>query len=445
MLSAARHFAEELRSEGFTVHFIKGENTAQGISSVAEKGQRIVATEPSSYRLTRSLHDIGVEFVINDFFLTARTEFLSWAKSQKQLKMESFYRWQRIRLDILMDGDEPHGGRWNYDDENRLPPPDEPHPWPDYPIHDRDSIDRDVIDEIERLDLVGSLDERTWGTNRSAALKQLEFFLDKSFANFGPYEDAMTTHSWQTYHSLLSPYLNIGLITADEIVMAALARFKKGKISLPSCEGFIRQIIGWREYINGIYWFFGEDYRDLNHFQSKRNLLPLFNDSNKTQMVCVADSIRGIEERSWVHHIPRLMVLSNLAMLADVKPSQFLSWMREVFIDAADWVMVPNVIGMSMHADGGKMSTKPYVAGGAYISRMSNYCDSCRYNPKARTGENACPFTTLYWHYLSRNRELLKKNHRMFQQLNGTNRLKDIRETIAQGEKILDGLERGTI
>ena len=199
------------------------------------------------------------------------------------------------------------------------------------------------------------------------------------------------------------------------------------------------------EYIHGIYWFFGEEYRHLNHFDSQRKLLPLFADSQKTSMVCVADAIKGIEERSWVHHIPRLMVLSNLAMLADIKPSEFLSWMREVFIDAADWVMVPNVIGMSMHADGGKMSTKPYVAGGAYISRMSNYCSSCKYNPKERTGEKACPFTTLYWHYLNRNRELLKKKHRMFQQINGINRLKDLEETLIHGEEILAGLEQGEI
>ena len=445
MLSAARHFAQQLEEEGFTVYLIKGENTAAGIRSVAKKDQAIISTEPSSYRLTRSLTEIGVEFVPNDLFITPRLAFLDWAKSQKQLKMENFYRWQRIRLDILMDGDEPVGGRWNYDDENRLSPPDEPHPWPKYPVHERDEIDLEVIAEIEELDLIGSLDERTWGTTREAALRQLDFFLEKSFSNFGPYEDAMTTRSWQVYHSLLSPYLNIGLITADEVVKAALAKFKKGKISLPSCEGFIRQLIGWREYINGIYWYFGEDYRELNHFESKRKLLPLFHDAQKTEMVCVSDAIEGINERSWVHHIPRLMVLSNLAMLADINPAQFLSWMREVFIDAADWVMVPNVIGMSMHADGGKMSTKPYVAGGAYISRMSNYCDSCRYNPKERTGDSACPFTTLYWHYLSRNRERLKKNHRMFQQLNGINRLKDIKETIARGDELLKGLERGTV
>ena len=245
--------------------------------------------------------------------------------------------------------------------ENRLAPPEEPHPWPKYPHHERDEIDLQVIKEIENLDLIGSLDERIWGTTREAALEQLDFFLKNSFADFGPYEDAMTTHSWQLYHSLLSPYLNVGLITADEVVSAALKQFKKGKIPLSSCEGFIRQIIGWREYIHGIYWYFGEEYRHLNHFDSQRKLLPLFADSQKTSMVCVADAIKGIEERSWVHHIPRLMVLSNLAMLADIKPSEFLSWMREAFIDASDWVMVPNVIGMSMHADGGKMSTKPYV------------------------------------------------------------------------------------
>ena len=445
MLSAARHFATSLRDEGFTVYLIKAANTVEGISSIAKTGQEVITTEPSSYRMHEALRERGITFVPNDFFLTPRSLFLQWAASQKQLKMENFYRWQRIRLNILIDGDQPEGGRWNYDDENRLAPPREPHPWPDYPSHDRDQIDLEVIAEIADRNYLGSLEERTWGTTREAALQQLKFFLDNSFAEFGPYEDAMTTRSWQVYHSLLSPYLNVGLITADEVIAAALKKFKGGKVPLSSAEGFIRQIIGWREYIHGIYWHFGNEYRNLNHFQSGRELLPLFHDSTKTSMVCVADSIQGIEERAWVHHIPRLMVLSNLAMLADINPAHFLGWMREVFIDAADWVMVPNVIGMSMHADGGKMSTKPYVAGGAYISRMSNYCESCRYNPKERTGEDACPFTTLYWHYLERNRDLLKKNHRMFQQVNGIKRLKDLNQTLARGEDVLRGLERGEI
>ncbi|MEY3722596.1 MAG: deoxyribodipyrimidine photolyase [Actinobacteria bacterium] len=445
LLSAARHFAESLRKEGFTVHYEKSRDTASGISEFADNYEAVIATAPSSYRLTKNLLEIGVKFVPNDFFLTSRETFSSWANSQKSLKMESFYRFQRERLNILMDDGEPVGGKWNFDEANRLPPPKLGHSWPSYPEHERDEIDREVIAEIESLDLVGRLTDRTWGTTREAALAQLDRFLKDSFRDFGPYEDAMTSESWALNHSLLSTYMNVGLITPDEIVAEALKRFKRGGISIASCEGFIRQIIGWREYINGLYWYFGNEYRDLNEFSSTRKLLPLFSDSSKTKMRCVSEIISQIEERSWVHHIPRLMVLSNLAALADVKPAEFLAWMREVFIDATDWVMVPNVIGMSLHADGGKMSTKPYVAGGAYISRMSNYCGSCAYNPKTRIQEDSCPFTTLYWHYMARNGERFKKNHRMFQQLSGLKKLSDLDATIKRGNEVIKGLEEGKI
>ena len=445
MLSAARHFAAELKAIGFKVHYLKATDTAAGINSIKNSFSEVIAAEPSSFRLYKSLQSIGVKFIENDFFLTPRSLFAHWAKGEKSLKMENFYRWQRIRLNILMESEKPVGGAWNFDEENRLPPPKEPYSWPKYPNWQRDQIDLEVIEEIDNSSYVGQIDEEIWGTTRQFALSQLDRFLDKSFADFGPYEDAMTTKSWALHHSLLSPYLNLGLITAEEVIDAAIKRYQKGKIPLSSCEGFIRQIIGWREYINGIYWLFGEKYRNENHFGSNRKLLPLFEDASKTSMNCVANSINDIEQRAWVHHIPRLMVLSNLAMLADINPAEFLAWMRRVFIDAADWVMVPNVIGMSMHADGGKMSTKPYIAGGAYISRMSNYCSSCKYNPKLRVGENACPFTTLYWHYLNRNRELLKRNHRMFQQINASKKLADIEATIAAGDEILDGLERGEV
>lgn len=445
MLSAARHFAAELRSDGFEVHYLKSSDTAAGISSISGNYSSVIAVEPSSYRLTKSLSQIGVELTPSDFFLTSRVDFASWASSQKNLKMENFYRWQRTRLDILMADGEPVSGKWNLDEENRLPPPKEPHPWPSYPEYERDALDNEVIAELAQLDLVGQLDERIWGTTRAAALRQLDFFLANSFEDFGPYEDAMTTKSWALYHSLLSPYLNVGLITAKEVVAAALARYKKGKIPLQSCEGFIRQIIGWREYINGIYWHFGPEYRDSNSFASARPLLPLFEDASKTKMRCVADAVTQINERAWVHHIPRLMVLSNLATLADVDPAEFLAWMRRVFIDASDWVMVPNVIGMSMHADGGRMSTKPYVAGGAYISRMSNYCGECAYNPKTRTEADSCPFTTLYWHFLNRNEGRFAKNHRMFQQLSGLRKLRDRTATIERGDALLAALEAGEI
>lgn len=445
MLSAARHFAAELTRLGYKVHYLKASDTASGILKLKNDFAEVIAAEPSSFRLTKSLSSIGVKFIANDFFMTSRIEFRNWAESQKSLKMENFYRWQRARLDVLMVGAEPEGGRWNFDEENRLAPPKEPHPWPDYPRFERDQIDNEVIEEIANLNLVGSLSEQTWGTTRQAALQQLDFFLSNSFQDFGPYEDAMTNRSWSLYHSLLSPYLNIGLLTADEVVDRALDTFRKKKIPIASCEGFIRQIIGWREYINGIYWFFGEDYREHNQLNSKRRLLPLFEDASATKMNCVSTIVKEIEDRAWVHHIPRLMVLSNLAALADVRPDEFLAWMRRIFIDAADWVMVPNVIGMSMHADGGQMSTKPYVAGGAYISRMSNYCKGCAYDPKTRSADDSCPFTTLYWHYLDRNKDLFKKNHRMFQQYSGLRKLKDLDETIARGDNVIDGLLRGEI
>ena len=445
LISAARHFAEELRSEGFTVHYLKSKDTPSGIKQISNKYSEVISTEPSSYRLSAALKKIGVKFVESDFFLTPRKEFISWAESQKSLKLENFYRWQRTRLNILMSGDKPEGGAWNFDEDNRLPPPKLGYKWPKYPVHERDAIDREVIAELSQFDLVGEISDTTWGTTRSAALQQLKDFLTHSFKDFGPLEDAMTKESWAVHHSLLSTYLNVGLITADEVVSEAMKRYRKGGVPLSSCEGFIRQVIGWREYINGIYWFFGDEYRDSNTLGSKRELLPLFTDSTKTKMRCVSETIAQIEERAWVHHIPRLMVLSNLAALADVNPAKFLSWMREVFIDATDWVMVPNVIGMSMHADGGKMSTKPYIAGGSYISRMSNYCGDCAYNPKTRTAEDSCPFTTLYWHYLARNGERFKKNHRMFQQLNGMKKLSDLKETVKRGDFVIKALERGEI
>ncbi|NCX39789.1 MAG: hypothetical protein EBX12_07635, partial [Actinobacteria bacterium] len=204
------------------------------------------------------------------------------------------------------------------------------------------------------------------------------------------------------HHSLLSPYINNGLLHPSEVIAEALKRYKKGDIPIASCEGFIRQIIGWREYINGMYWFLGEEYKENNHLSANRKLLPLLTNSSSTKMNCVKNVISDIENRAWTHHIPRLMVLSNLALITGTNPQEFLDWMRRTFIDASDWVMVPNIIGMGLHADNGKMMTKPYAAGGAYISRMSNYCSQCSYDPKLRTGETACPFTTLYWDFLDR-------------------------------------------
>ena len=367
LISSARHFAKSLEVEGFTVEYVKGATTIDGLNVISDKyqGAPIICAEPSSFRQYDALKKHGVSFIENDFFLTPRSLFKAWADEQKSYLMESFYRKQRVRLNILMEGKDPVGGAWNFDKENRLPPPKK-YEGPPYLEHQRDEIDSQVAAELSYVPTT------TWATTRAGALDQLKNFIDHHFAEFGPLEDAMTNENWALHHSLLSPYLNNGLLHASEVISAAVAAFNTGRIPIESAEGFIRQVIGWREYLNGMYWFLGPDYRENNQLQAKRKLLPLFTDPGATKMNCIKETVSDIQSRAWVHHIPRLMLLSNLALITGTNPQEFLDWMREVFIDATEWVMVPNVIGMGVHADGGAMMTKPYAAGGAYISRMSN-------------------------------------------------------------------------
>jgi len=440
LISSARHFAKSLEEEGFTVEYLKAATTFGGLMEVQKKYPKlpIICAEPSSFRQFEALKAHGVTFIENDFFLTPRPLFQSWAADQKHYLMENFYRKQRIRLNVLMEGAEPAGGSWNFDKENRLPPPKK-YEGPKYLEHERDEIDNQVAIEISHVPT------STWATSRKGALKQLKNFIDNHFSEFGPLEDAMTTDNWALHHSLLSPYLNNGLLHPSEVIKAAVQAFNKGSIPIESAEGFIRQVIGWREYVNGMYWFLGPDYRENNQLKATRRLLPLFSDPEKTQMNCIKKTMTDINDRAWVHHIPRLMLLSNLALITGTNPQEFLEWMREVFIDASEWVMVPNVIGMGVHADGGTMMTKPYAAGGAYISRMSNYCKPCVYDPKLRVGEKACPFTTLYWDFLDRHKEAFVKNHRMSQQIFGLNRLSDLPELKERAMDVLEGLEAGTI
>jgi len=438
--SSAHHFAKELTDSGFKVIYQKAATTVDGLSEVKKKHADlpIIAATPNSFRLSKALADFGVTFVENDFFLTPKDLFNTWADSQKSYLMENFYRGQRVRLNILVEGGKPVGGAWNFDKENRSPLP-KGYKFPPYLEHKPDEIDIEVAKQL------GIKPNTTWATSQVGAKKVLKNFLDNHFKNFGPYEDAMTTDNWALHHSLLSPYLNNGLLHPSEVVDAALKRFEKGDIPIQSAEGFIRQIIGWREYVNGMYWYLGQDYKELNHLNGNRKLLPLFTDPDKTKMNCIKTTVSDINQRGWVAHIPRLMLLSNLALITGTNPQQFLQWMREVFIDAADWVMVPNVIGMGVHADNGVMMTKPYAAGGAYISKMSNYCKGCFYDPKLRTGEAACPFTTLYWDFLDRNAQQFKGNHRMAQQLFGINRLKDMPEVRHRAKAVLAGLDSGLI
>lgn len=440
LVSSARHFAKELENQGFEVEYQKAETTIDGLTAIKKKHkiEKIVCAEPSSFRQYAQLQDFGVEFIENDFFLTSRELFKLWAEKQKSYVMENFYRAQRQRLNILMVDGKPAGDRWNYDAENRLPPPKN-YNWPPYLEHERDEIDLKVAQEL------GHTSTKTWATTRAGALKQLDYFIENHLKCFGPYEDAIAKDNWALHHSLLSPYLNNGLLNAREVIEKAEAAFNNGSAPIESVEAFIRQVIGWREYINGMYWFLGEDYKYENQLNANRKLLPLFSDSSKTEMNCVRSIVADIEARAWVHHIPRLMVLSNLALVTGVNPQEFLDWMREQFIDASDWVMVPNVIGMATHADSGKLMTKPYAAGGAYLNRMTQFCKDCKFDPKLRVGETACPFTTLYWDFLDRNLEDFKSNHRMFQQINGLKRLSDLPELRVRAQEVLEKLSTGRL
>ena len=439
LLSSARHFAAKLSSMGFTVEYLNAKTTIDGIAEVQSRhgSLPVFCAEPSSHLQFKQLQAAGFNFIPNDFFLTSRELFSEWAEKQKSYVMENFYRAQRVRLNILVQNGDPVGGRWNYDADNRLPPPKN-YTWPDYLKHERDEIDLLVAQQL------GHEPTKTWATTREGALAQLDFFIENHMVGFGPYEDAITKDNWALHHSLLSPYLNNGLLHAGEIVQAALKAFVGGA-PIESVEAFVRQIIGWREYINGMYWFLGEDYRNKNELKAIRKLLPLFNDSSKTKMTCVGSVVADVEARSWTHHIPRLMVLSNLALTTGVNPQDFLDWMREQFIDATDWVMVPNVIGMATHADGGMLMTKPYASGGAYLNKMTDHCKGCFYDPKKRVGDDACPFTTLYWDFLDRHKDAFKKNHRMFQQMSGLNRLSDLPDVRIRAAEVLRGLDQGTI
>ena len=449
VLSAAAHLRADLAAEGFTVHHRQAPSTSAGIAAfrVDHPDARLVAGEPSSHGVLRAWRAQGVELLADDAFLTSRQDFATWLASQRTARMDAFYRWQRRRLGILLDGDEPVGGRWSLDAENRLPPPKGSYPWPQPLVHEPDDIDRAVWQEIaeRRLPVWGAAPDGTWATTRAGALRQLDHFLATGFAEFGPYEDAMPSDTWAVHHSLLSPYLNVGLLHPQEVVSAALRRYEEGGIPLSSCEGFIRQVIGWREYVNGLYWAFGADYRHGNGLDAHRPLPRALTEAGSTQMACVGATVEDIERRGWVHHIPRLMVLANLALLAGVAPAEFLGWMRRVFVDAADWVMVPNVIGMGVHADEGRMMTKPYAAGGAYLSRMGRHCAGCRFDPKKRTGDDACPFTTLYWDFLDRHRERFARNPRLAQQVRGLDRLADLPQVRARAAEVLARLDAGTL
>jgi len=450
VLSAMSHFAAELRDEGFEVDHRRADTLAAGLRAHAAEFdvERVVAMEPMSWDGRAMLRRHDVELLPNDQFLCHYDDFAEWAADRKQLKMEDFYRWQRRRLGILIedgdDGPEPVGGRWNFDHDNREPPPTDGREWPAITRFELDDIDRTVIDALP-ADAFGAEPDGTWPVTREQALIRLADFVGSGLAPFGDHEDAMLTGEWKLAHSVLASSMNIGLLHPQEVVDAVVAEWRSADLPLNSVEGFVRQVIGWREYVWGVYWLWMPDYRDHNALEASRPVPPAFTGAASTEMACVAGTIGHVADHGYAHHIERLMVLGNLALTAGVDPQAMTEWMWASFVDAAEWVMVPNVIGMALHADGGMMATKPYASGGAYIGRMSDSCGTCRYDPKQRVGPDACPFTTLYWDFLARNEDALRDNHRMARQFAGMRRLNNLADVRERAVEVLDRLDRGEL
>ena len=450
VLSAMTHFAAELQAEGFEVDHRLAGTLGQGLQQHLDEfgARRVIAMEPTSWVGRLALERLGVELVRNDLFLCHYDDFAGWAAGRKRLTMEDFYRWQRLRLGVLIDdgvdGREPVGGRWNFDGDNREPPPRDGRAWPSIERFELDDIDRAVLGRLP-TSTFGAEPDGTWPVTRTQALIRLGEFVDHGLASFGPHEDAMLTREWKLAHSVLSSSLNIGLLHPTEIVAAAEAAHRRGTAPLGSVEGFIRQVIGWREYVWGVYWLWMPAYRTRNALGATRPVPPVFTGQAATDMACVAGVIGHVHDHGYAHHIERLMVLGNLALTAGVEPAAMTAWMQASFVDGAEWVMLPNVIGMALFADGGMMGTKPYASGGAYINKMSDSCRSCRFDPKLRVGPDACPYTTLYWDFIARNAEALASNHRMARPLAAMRRLSDLPAVRRRAVEILGRLERGEL
>lgn len=446
VLSAMRHFAQELRDEGFEVDYRKAPTLFAGLREHVDifDVDHVIAMEPMSADGLAMLERHGVSLVANNQFTCHYDDFAQWADGRKSFKMEDFYRWQRKRLDLLMDDGEPSGGAWNFDKDNRERPPKDGRPWPKITRFEHDALDVELLDELSSHDNVwGSPPDGRWPVTRKQALQRLDEFLEHGLAPFGPHEDAMLSEEWKLAHSVLSSSMNIGLLHPLEIAERAAAKYVAGEAPINSVEGFVRQVIGWREYVWGVYWLWMPEYRDLNELDADQPVPPTFTGEAPTEMACISGVVDHIDQSGYAHHIERLMVLGNLALTSGVNPQAMTEWMWASFVDGAEWVMLPNVLGMALHADGGMMATKPYASGGAYINKMSNYCSGCAFDPKKRTGDTACPYTTLYWDFLARHSDVFSKNHRMGQQLAGMRRLSDldaVRERAVEvRQRLFDG------
>lgn len=430
ILSAMRHFAAEMINQGWTIDYVRlddpdnsGSFTGEVERAVERHGPSAIRiVEPGEWRVKTMIEGwaqrfgIPVEMLPDDRFICGILEFQTWAQARNDLVMEFFYREMRRKTGLLMTSNgQPEGGQWNLDKDNRAPPkrglnyPEPMHFTPD-------EITTEVMALVEErfAGHFGRLDTFSLPVTTAQAHRALTHFVRTALPDFGTYQDAMVTGQDWLYHSWLSPALNLGLLTPLEVAQAAAQAYATGDAPLNAAEGFIRQVIGWREYVRGYYWMEMPDVADANALGATRPL-PEFYWTGETDMLCVGEAVRNTRDHGYAHHIQRLMVLGNFAMLVGVLPQDVADWFLVVYADAYEWVELPNVIGMSQHADGGRLATKPYAGGGAYINRMSDHCGRCRYDVKQKTGPDACPFNALYWDFLARHERRFRRNRRMVQ------------------------------
>ena len=440
LLSAMRHRAAEL---GDRVTYVRAETYGEVVGDLDD----IEVVHPTSYAALRLVETLGVTVLEPRGFATPRDDFERWADGRggKRLLMEDFYRRARRAHGVLMDGADPAGGTWNFDHDNRKPPPKGAvtlgvtAPW--WPSEDE--IDAEVRADLDRwerdgeVQFIGRDGDRIFPATRREALAALDHFIEHRLPEFGAHEDAILEGDPWMAHSMISAPMNLGLLDPLEVVERAEAAYRSGAAPIASVEGFVRQVIGWRDYVWHLYWHQGDDYRRKNELRATEDLPQWFAglEADATDARCLSQTLEQVATHGWVHHIPRLMVLGSYALQRGWAPEQVTDWFHRAFVDGYDWVMVPNVVGMSQYADGGLMATKPYTSGGAYINTMSDHCGSCRFNPKVRVGDDACPFTAGYWWFIDRHRETLAGNHRMSRAVHGLGRLKDLEELLEQEDR----------
>lgn len=428
IFSAMRHFAQHLKQQGYRVRYTAYDDPSNA-GSFAQELQRIVTEEgiqaihitiPGEWRVLKALEALGKQsqsriiWHEDSRFLCSRDEFKGWTQGKKQWRMEYFYRLMRQKHRILVDDrGNPEGGRWNFDTDNRKNA-NHIDAFPKRLSHAADAITQEVLALVARefSSHFGQLQPFDFAVTREQALAEAHHFMSTCLHSFGDYQDAMLTNESSLFHSRLSFYLNVGLLLPLELCQMAERAYREQGLPLNAVEGFIRQILGWREYVRGIYWLNMPDYAERNYFNASRPL-PAFYWGADTRMFCMSEVVRQTAAEAYSHHIQRLMVTGNFALLAGLDPKAVCDWYLAVYADAFEWVELPNTLGMALYADGGIMASKPYAASGKYIQRMSNFCKSCSYTPKEVVGENACPFNSLYWNFLHRHESLLKDNPRM--------------------------------